>query len=55
VNGTLRTGLLTENGARFVVNDLPPGSMTVFPQGSVHFEMNDGCGEYILFYLQVNR
>ncbi|KAJ7180840.1 RmlC-like cupin [Mycena filopes] len=43
VNGTLRTGMLAENGARFVVNDLPAGSMTVFPQGSVHFEMNTGC------------
>ncbi|KAJ7091491.1 RmlC-like cupin domain-containing protein, partial [Mycena belliarum] len=43
VNGTLRTGLLTENGARFVVNELPPGSMTVFPQGAIHFEINDGC------------
>ncbi|KAJ6506752.1 RmlC-like cupin [Mycena sanguinolenta] len=43
VNGTLRTGFLTENGGRFVVNDLPPGSMTVFPQGAIHFEMNDGC------------
>ncbi|KAJ7153964.1 RmlC-like cupin [Mycena crocata] len=43
VNGTLRTGLLNENGARFIVNDLPPGSMTVFPQGAIHFEMNTGC------------
>ncbi|KAJ6519030.1 RmlC-like cupin domain-containing protein [Mycena sanguinolenta] len=43
VNGTLRAGLLTENGARFVMNELPPGSMMVFPQGAVHFEMNDGC------------
>ncbi|KAF7319081.1 Cupin type-1 domain-containing protein [Mycena chlorophos] len=42
-NGTLRTGLLTENGARFIMNELPPGSMTVFPQGAIHFEMNDGC------------
>ncbi|KAJ7065064.1 RmlC-like cupin [Mycena amicta] len=42
-NGTLRTGLLAENGARFIMNDLPPGSMTVFPQGAIHFEMNDGC------------
>ena len=31
VNGTLRTGLLTENGARFVVNSLPAGSATIFP------------------------
>ncbi|KAJ7117671.1 RmlC-like cupin domain-containing protein [Mycena epipterygia] len=43
VNGTLRTGLLTENGARFVVNDLNPGMMTVFPKGAIHFEMNTGC------------
>ncbi|KAJ7162910.1 RmlC-like cupin domain-containing protein [Mycena filopes] len=43
VNGTLRTGLLTENGARFIVNDLPAGSMTVFPQGAIHFEMNTEC------------
>ncbi|KAJ7504213.1 RmlC-like cupin, partial [Mycena galericulata] len=43
VNGTLRTGMLAENGARFVVNELPPGSMTVFPQGTIHFEMNEGC------------
>ncbi|KAJ7143608.1 RmlC-like cupin domain-containing protein [Mycena crocata] len=43
VNGTLRTGLLTENGARFVVNELPPGSMTVFPQVAVHFEVNNNC------------
>ncbi|KAJ7781916.1 RmlC-like cupin [Mycena maculata] len=43
VNATLRTGMLAENGARFVVNELPPGSVTVFPQGAIHFEMNDGC------------
>ncbi|KAJ7728464.1 RmlC-like cupin [Mycena metata] len=43
VNGTLRTGMLAENGARFVVNQLPPGSMTVFPQGAIHFEQNIGC------------
>ncbi|KAJ6488087.1 RmlC-like cupin domain-containing protein [Mycena vulgaris] len=43
VNGTLRTGMLAENGARFVVNELPPGSMTVFPQGAIHFEVNEGC------------
>ncbi|KAJ7117674.1 RmlC-like cupin domain-containing protein [Mycena epipterygia] len=43
VNGTLRTGILTENGARFIVNELSPGMMTVFPQGAIHFEMNTGC------------
>jgi oxalate decarboxylase/phosphoglucose isomerase-like protein (cupin superfamily) len=46
INGTLRTGMLAENGARFVFNDVPPGSVTVFPQGAIHFEMNLGCGEF---------
>ena len=31
MNGTLRTGLLTENGARFIVSDLVAGSASVFP------------------------
>ncbi|KAJ7716131.1 RmlC-like cupin [Mycena metata] len=53
VNGTLRTGMLAENGARFVVNELPPGSMTVFPQGAIHFEMNTGC-EVAMFVAAFN-
>ncbi|KAK6996814.1 RmlC-like cupin [Favolaschia claudopus] len=43
VNGTIRTGMITENNARFIMTDLPPGSMTIFPQGSIHFQFNDGC------------
>ncbi|KAJ7117746.1 RmlC-like cupin domain-containing protein, partial [Mycena epipterygia] len=43
VNGTLRSGLLTENGARFITNTLNPGQGTVFPKGAIHFEMNTGC------------
>ena len=43
LNTTLRAGFLAENGARFVMIDLAPGSATVFPQGSVHFEMNPSC------------
>ncbi|KAJ7131943.1 RmlC-like cupin domain-containing protein [Mycena filopes] len=44
VNGTtIRTGMITENNARFVMTDLSPGGMTIFPQGSVHFQMNEGC------------
>ncbi|KAF7297760.1 RmlC-like cupin [Mycena kentingensis (nom. inval.)] len=43
VNTTYRTGMIAENGARFVTNRLSPGQMTVFPQGSIHFEFNDGC------------
>ncbi|KAJ7025642.1 RmlC-like cupin domain-containing protein [Mycena alexandri] len=53
VNGTLRTGMLAENGARFVVNELPPGSMTVFPQGAIHFEVNTGC-EVAMFVAAFN-
>jgi oxalate decarboxylase/phosphoglucose isomerase-like protein (cupin superfamily) len=45
VNGTIRTGMITENGGRFIMTELPPGSMTIFPQGSIHFQVNDGCGE----------
>ncbi|KAJ7651133.1 RmlC-like cupin [Roridomyces roridus] len=43
VNGTLQTGMITENGARFIMTELKPGQMTIFPQGSVHFQFNDGC------------
>jgi hypothetical protein len=46
VNGTLRTGMLAENGARFVFNNVPAGSATVFPQGAIHFEMNLDCREF---------
>ncbi|KAJ7435563.1 RmlC-like cupin [Mycena latifolia] len=43
VNSTIRTGMITENGARFIMTELPPGSMTIFPMGSIHFQVNDGC------------
>ncbi|KAJ7503374.1 hypothetical protein B0H11DRAFT_1853583 [Mycena galericulata] len=43
VNNTIRTGMITENGARFIINEVPPGSMTIFPKGSIHFQVNDGC------------
>jgi hypothetical protein len=33
VNGTFKGGFLAENGARFVMHDIPPGSAAVFPQG----------------------
>lgn len=45
VNGTLRAGMLSENGARFVVHELTPGTAAVFPMGAIHFEMNTGCGK----------
>ncbi|KAJ7235635.1 hypothetical protein B0H12DRAFT_1141390 [Mycena haematopus] len=53
VNGTIRTGMITENGGRFVMTSLPPGSMTIFPQGSIHFQVNDGC-EPLLFASSFN-
>lgn len=49
VNGTLRTGMITENGARFIMTELSPGGMTIFPQGSVHFQVNEGCRVYYPF------
>lgn len=45
VNGTLEAGFLAENGARFVFNELHPGTAAVFPKGAIHFEMNNGCGK----------
>jgi oxalate decarboxylase/phosphoglucose isomerase-like protein (cupin superfamily) len=43
VNGTLRTGMIQENGVRVVTNDIGPGQATIFPRGSIHFEQNVGC------------
>ncbi|KAJ6577729.1 RmlC-like cupin domain-containing protein [Mycena capillaripes] len=43
VNGTIRTGMITENNARFIMTEIQPGGMTVFPQGSIHFQVNEGC------------
>ena len=45
INGTMQVGMLTENGARFVSNTVMPGEAVVFLQGSIHYEMNMGCGE----------
>lgn len=43
MNGTLHAGFLAENGARFIANEVPALSATVFPQGAIHFEANLGC------------
>ena len=45
VNGTLSAGVLTENGARFIFNQVQPGSAAIFPKGAIHFEMNNECGK----------
>ena len=43
VNGTLHTGMIQENGARLVLNNVTAGQATIFPRGSIHFEQNMGC------------
>lgn len=43
LNGTISAGFLTENGSRFVMNDVHELSAMVFPAGSVHFQANYGC------------
>jgi len=53
INGTMTVGMLAENGARFVSNTVSPGQAVVFPQGSIHFEMNTGC-EPMLFVAALN-
>jgi len=43
VSGTFRAGFIAENGARYIGNNISDGMLTIFPQGSVHFEQNEGC------------
>jgi len=43
INGTIITGMLQENGARFVYNSVNNGSAQVFPKGSIHYQQNVGC------------
>lgn len=54
VNGTLRTGFLMENGARFVFNDAHAGTVSVFPAGAIHFEQNNGC-DPVMFVAHFNH
>lgn len=35
--------MINENGARTVTETLTPGQMTIFPQGSIHTMINEGC------------
>jgi oxalate decarboxylase/phosphoglucose isomerase-like protein (cupin superfamily) len=43
VSGSFQVGFFQENGARFIGNTLQPGMATIFPQGSIHFQLNLGC------------
>ncbi|KAI0771602.1 RmlC-like cupin domain-containing protein [Trametes elegans] len=54
VNGTLSSGMIAENGARFVFNTIHGGSATVFPRGSIHFQQNEGC-DPIVFVAALNN
>jgi len=53
VNGTIRTGMITENNSRFIMTEINPGGITIFPQGSIHFQANEGC-EPALFVSSFN-
>jgi len=53
VNGQMEVGFIEENGARFVINDLTPGQGTIFPQGSIHYQINLGC-EPLTFVAALN-
>jgi len=43
VSGSFRAGFFLENGAHFIGHNLTAGMMTIFPQGSIHFEQNENC------------
>ncbi|KAH8924501.1 RmlC-like cupin, partial [Atractiella rhizophila] len=43
INGTLRSGFVQENGAKFIMHDTQPGQAIIFPRGAIHFEQNEGC------------
>ena len=43
VNGTITTGMIAENNARFVFNTLEAGTAQVFLQGSIHYQQNELC------------
>jgi len=54
VSGTMEAGFIEENGARFVKNNLTPGQGTLFPQGSIHYQINTGC-DPVLFVAVLNN
>jgi len=53
VNGQMDAGFIEENGARFVINTLSGGQGTIFPKGSIHYQLNLGC-EPITFIAALN-
>ena len=53
VNGTMEAGFIEENGARFVINTVTQGQGTIFPKGSIHYQINTGC-EPLTFVAALN-
>lgn len=53
VYGEMEAGFIEENGARFVKNTLTKGQGTLFPQGSIHYQINTGC-DPVLFVAALN-
>ena len=53
VTGEMEAGFIEENGARFVDNVLTKGQGTLFPQGSIHYQINTGC-DPVLFVAALN-
>ncbi|UJR18113.1 hypothetical protein I4U23_005013 [Adineta vaga] len=43
ISGEMQAGFIQENGGRFIVNTLVAGQCMVFPQGSIHYELNLSC------------
>ena len=43
LEGNYITGVLEENGGRYIQNNLTAGMITVFPQGLIHYEQNVAC------------
>ena len=53
VNGQIEAGFIEENGARFVINTVSEGQGTLFPKGSIHYQINLGC-EPLTFVAALN-
>ncbi|KAF9645283.1 spherulin 1a [Thelephora ganbajun] len=53
VNGEIEAGFIEENGARFVSNTVTQGQGTIFPKGSIHYQVNTGC-EPVTFVAALN-
>ena len=53
MNGAMEAGFIEESGARFVLNTVTQGQGTIFPKGSIHYQINTGC-EPLLFVAALN-